>query len=169
MEMFEGKALFQMKFYGLILWRLRGEVPTMLQLIYLGNGEILRYRPDEADLLAVERKVNALWTAIQRAAETGDWRPRKSALCGWCSHQALCPEFGGTPPPLLITPQADIADPGLWQHTEIVAYCRGPYCAYADRAVELLRSNGRRARRLVQGFPEWKASGLPFEATPTAS
>jgi putative RecB family exonuclease len=111
--MFEGKALFQMKFYGLILWRLRGEVPTMLQLIYLGNGEILRYRPDEADLLAVERKVNALWKAIQRAAETGDWRPHKSALCGWCSHQALCPEFGGTPPPLPITPQADIADPGL--------------------------------------------------------
>jgi rhodanese-related sulfurtransferase/DNA-binding transcriptional ArsR family regulator len=45
---------------------------------------------------------------------------------------------------------------------EYVAYCRGPYCAYADRAVELLRANGRRARRLSQGFPEWKASGLPF-------
>jgi rhodanese-related sulfurtransferase/DNA-binding transcriptional ArsR family regulator len=47
---------------------------------------------------------------------------------------------------------------------EYVAYCRGPYCAYADRAVELLRANGRRARRLVHGFPEWKASGLPIEA-----
>jgi rhodanese-related sulfurtransferase/DNA-binding transcriptional ArsR family regulator len=46
---------------------------------------------------------------------------------------------------------------------EYVAYCRGPYCAYADRAVELLRANGRRARRLAQGFPEWKASGLPIE------
>src|SRR6266404_2505422 len=44
---------------------------------------------------------------------------------------------------------------------EYVAYCRGPYCIYADRAVELLRANGRRARRLVDGFPEWKASGLP--------
>lgn len=52
---------------------------------------------------------------------------------------------------------------------EYVAYCRGPYCAYADRAVELLRSHGRRARRLAQGFPEWKASGLPFEALPSAS
>ncbi|HKY34895.1 MAG TPA: metalloregulator ArsR/SmtB family transcription factor [Polyangiaceae bacterium] len=47
---------------------------------------------------------------------------------------------------------------------EYVAYCRGPYCAYADRAVELLRANGRRARRLAHGFPEWKASGLPIEA-----
>jgi putative RecB family exonuclease len=111
--MFEAKALFQMKFYALVLWRLRGEIPTMLQLIYLGNGEVLRYRPDEADLLAVERKVNALWAAIQRAADTGDWRPRKSGLCGWCSHQALCPEFGGTPPPLPITRRADVVDPGL--------------------------------------------------------
>lgn len=46
---------------------------------------------------------------------------------------------------------------------EYVAYCRGPYCAYADRAVELLRANGRRARRLDQGFPDWKAAALPVE------
>jgi len=44
---------------------------------------------------------------------------------------------------------------------EYVAYCRGPYCVYADRAVELLRAKGRRARRLLEGFPEWKAAGLP--------
>lgn len=46
---------------------------------------------------------------------------------------------------------------------EFVAYCRGPYCVYADRAVELLRGSGRRARRLAAGFPEWKASGFPVE------
>jgi len=45
---------------------------------------------------------------------------------------------------------------------EYVAYCRGPYCVYADRAVEILRANGRRARRLVEGFPEWRAAGLPL-------
>jgi rhodanese-related sulfurtransferase/DNA-binding transcriptional ArsR family regulator len=44
---------------------------------------------------------------------------------------------------------------------EYVAYCRGPYCVYADRAVEILRSNGRQARRLREGFPEWRASGFP--------
>jgi len=48
---------------------------------------------------------------------------------------------------------------------EYVAYCRGPYCIYADRAVELLRESGRRARRLQGGFPEWKAAGLPVEIT----
>jgi len=46
---------------------------------------------------------------------------------------------------------------------EYVAYCRGPYCVYADRAVELLRTKGRRARRLLEGFPEWKAAGFPIE------
>src|SRR6185503_2845510 len=46
---------------------------------------------------------------------------------------------------------------------EFVAYCRGPYCVYADRAVEVLRESGRRARRLDGGFPEWKLAGLPVE------
>ena len=48
---------------------------------------------------------------------------------------------------------------------EYVAYCRGPYCIYADRAVELLRGSGRKARRLLDGFPEWKAAGLPINAS----
>jgi len=99
-EMFEAKALFQMRFYALVIWRARGVVPAMLQLVYLGNAEMLRYVPDEADLLATERKVEALWGAILRAQETGDWRPNRSRLCDWCSFQSLCPEFGGTPPPL---------------------------------------------------------------------
>ncbi|MEJ7705886.1 MAG: PD-(D/E)XK nuclease family protein [Nocardioidaceae bacterium] len=105
-EHFEAKALFQMKFYALVIWRTRGILPRMLQLVYLGNGELLRYEPDERDLLATERKIEALWRAIERAHATGEWRARKSALCGWCDHQALCPEFGGTPPPLPEASQA---------------------------------------------------------------
>jgi rhodanese-related sulfurtransferase len=49
----------------------------------------------------------------------------------------------------------------LPKHKEYVAYCRGPYCVYADRAVELLQKSGRRARRLRGGLPEWRAAGLP--------
>ncbi|MFI0422702.1 recombinase RecB [Spongiactinospora gelatinilytica] len=97
---FEARALFQMKFYALALWRLHGTVPRVLQLVYLGNGEVVRYAPEEADLLATERKVSALWQAIERSMSTGEWRARPSRLCDWCDHQALCPEFGGTPPPL---------------------------------------------------------------------
>ena len=97
---FENRPMFQMRFYAVALWKLYGRVPRLLQLIYLGSGEILRYEPDEADLRATERKIHALWQAIERAARAGDWRPRPSRLCDWCSFQALCPEFGGTPPPL---------------------------------------------------------------------
>jgi rhodanese-related sulfurtransferase len=45
--------------------------------------------------------------------------------------------------------------------TEIVAYCRGPYCVYADEAVRELSRHGLRARRLEDGFPEWRRAGLP--------
>lgn len=103
-EEYEARALFQMKFYAVVLWRTGGTIPHLLQLIYLGNGEIVRYAPDEADLQATERKINALWQAIDRARTSGDWRPRQSRLCEWCSFQALCPVYGGTPPPLPAQP-----------------------------------------------------------------
>jgi putative RecB family exonuclease len=106
-----------MKFYALVIWRLRGQVPRLLQLMYLAEGEVLRYSPDESDLLATERKVAALWKAIERARDAGDWRPRPSRLCDWCNHKALCPEFGGTPPPL---PDPVSASEALPSHQEAI-------------------------------------------------
>jgi len=49
---------------------------------------------------------------------------------------------------------------------EVAAYCRGPYCVLADDAVRLLRRSGRKARRLQEGFPEWRAAHLPIDTTP---
>ena len=54
--------------------------------------------------------------------------------------------------------------PELPQYKEIVAYCRGPYCVFADEAVALLQTNGYKARRLEQGLPDWRALGLPVES-----
>ncbi|MFJ4684186.1 RecB family exonuclease [Streptomyces sp. NPDC088789] len=104
------EALFQMKFYALVVWRLKKVVPRRLQLVYLGSGDVLTYDPVLADLERVERRLLALWEAIRQATETGDWRPRQTRLCGWCDHQAVCPEFGGTPPPYPLPVRA--ADPG---------------------------------------------------------
>ncbi|MEU9091956.1 PD-(D/E)XK nuclease family protein [Streptomyces sp. NPDC048428] len=105
-------ALFQMKFYALVIWRLKGVVPRRLQLVYLGSGDVMTYDPVVADLERVERKLLALWDAISLATETGEWRPRPTKLCGWCDHQALCPEFGGTPPiyPLSVRPAESTQD-----------------------------------------------------------
>ena len=96
---FEARALYQLKFYALMIYRLRGVLPVQLKLIYLADGLTLQYAPSEQELISFETAVGALWQAITRALETGDFPPRPSSMCQWCAHQALCPEFGGTPPP----------------------------------------------------------------------
>lgn len=97
-EVFEARALFQLKFYALVLLRARGVLPRQLRLMYLADGQSLTHSPTEAELARFERTVVALWTAILRAASTGDFRPNPGRMCSWCSHQAVCPAFGGTPP-----------------------------------------------------------------------
>ena len=62
-------------------------------------------------------------------------------------------------------PVLDALASKLPRRREIVAYCRGPYCVYADDAVRLLRSRGLKARRLDVGLPEWRRAGLPVDAT----
>ena len=62
-------------------------------------------------------------------------------------------------------PSLEALAPTLSPRREIVAYCRGPYCVYADDAVRLLRERGLDARRLDVGFPEWRRAGRPVELT----
>jgi rhodanese-related sulfurtransferase len=62
-------------------------------------------------------------------------------------------------------PALDSLAPELSRRRQIVAYCRGPYCVYADDAVRLLQGRGLKARRLDVGFPEWRRAGLPVETS----
>jgi putative RecB family exonuclease len=94
----ETRALFQMKFYALVLLHLRGAVPTQLRLLYLTDGESLTYEPDETELRRFERTLGAIWAAILASGVTGDFRPNPSRFCEWCGHRARCPAWGGTPP-----------------------------------------------------------------------
>jgi putative RecB family exonuclease len=110
-ELFEQRALFQLRFYALLLWRTRGQVPRLLQLIYLSDRQVVRLEPHEADLRALERTLRALTAAIEKATRTGDFRPRRSRLCDWCPHQSLCPQWGGTPPPLPAPASAEPVEP----------------------------------------------------------
>ncbi len=106
----ENHALFQLKFYALIMLRTRGVAPTRLRLIYLTDGQILTYHPDEEELLRFERILSALWTAISTALRTGEFPPNRSRHCQFCDYQSLCPAFGGTPPPYPGPPRS-VADP----------------------------------------------------------
>ncbi|WP_084556587.1 RecB family exonuclease, partial [Couchioplanes caeruleus] len=110
-EAFEGRALFQLKFYALVLWRTRGVVPRVLRLLYLKDAEVCDYSPDADELERFERTLVALSQAIERAKQERDFRPKPSRLCGWCSHQRFCPEFGGTPPPYPEPPTGRPTDP----------------------------------------------------------
>ncbi|HEV7655194.1 MAG TPA: PD-(D/E)XK nuclease family protein [Mycobacteriales bacterium] len=109
---YEAKALFQLKFYALVLWRTQGTVPHTLKLMYLSDRDTLAYRPDAEELERFERTLVAVWRAIERAVTTRDFRANPSRLCGWCDYQALCPAQGGTLPPYPEpTPAADAVEP----------------------------------------------------------
>lgn len=99
-EAFAGKAMFQMRFYALAWWRMTGDIPARLQLMYLGDGRMLRLDPDAQTLESTERRILALRRGINEVADSGVFMPSPSRLCDWCSHRALCPAWGGSPPDL---------------------------------------------------------------------
>jgi putative RecB family exonuclease len=105
----EARALFQMKFYALVLLLLRGSAPRELCLMYLTGPATLHYVPDAEQLLRFGRTLEAMWTAIRSAGATGDFRPNPGPSCAWCSHRALCPAWDGVPPPYPGWP----TDPGV--------------------------------------------------------
>lgn len=101
----EQRALFQLRLYALALWRTRGVVPSVLQLVYLGEtSEMVRYEPDEQDLLATERKIDAVWAAIEESRRTGVFEPNRGPQCSWCDYKPHCPAWGGTLLPLPAPP-----------------------------------------------------------------
>ena len=67
--------------------------------------------PTEQSIRGLERKVSAIWTAVERACERDDFRPRPSKLCDWCAFQAHCPAFGGDPASVR-EPATLVASPG---------------------------------------------------------
>jgi len=97
-EAYEAQALFQLKFYALVLWRTRGAVPRQLRLMYLGDRDTLTYVPEADELARFERTLLAIWRAIERARQTKDFRASPSRRCDWCDYRPLCPAHGGTPP-----------------------------------------------------------------------
>ena len=105
----EAKAMFQMKFYAVALLRSRGVMPARLRLLYLADGQVLDYTPDLDELVRFEKTLMAMWRAIESAGQTGDFRPKPSRMCDWCSHHAHCPVFGGTPPPYPGWPGSQLA------------------------------------------------------------
>jgi len=96
-QAFEQSRLGGVHFYAFLCERLLGERPAKVQLLYLSDPVAITTVPSEQSIRQLERKVKAIWQAIERACERDDFRPKQSRLCDWCAYQAFCPAFGGDP------------------------------------------------------------------------
>lgn len=90
---YEDKALFQLRFYGLLWYRLHGEIPKLLQLLYLGDQNTIKNTPNESELLAAEAKARVVGKEITISIQKGYWPTQQSRLCDWCSFKNICPAF----------------------------------------------------------------------------
>lgn len=94
----ERSRLSGVHFYAYLCREALGEVPSRVQLIYLGaEPQVITTQPTAQSLRGLEVKVRAVWAAIERACENEDFRPHKGPLCNWCGFQEFCPAFGGDP------------------------------------------------------------------------
>lgn len=94
----EQSRLGGVHFYAFLCQKVLGRLPARIQLVYLGSQpQVITTTPSEQSVRGMEKKVAAIWSAVQRACEHDDFRPKRSALCNWCSFQAYCPAFGGDP------------------------------------------------------------------------
>ncbi len=83
--------------YALMCEKFFGRRPVRVQLLHLAEPVAVIAEPTDQSTRGLERRLHAVWSAVESACETEDFRPRQSALCGWCSFQQWCPAFGGDP------------------------------------------------------------------------
>ena len=92
-ENFSSKAMFQLKFYALVIFKSTKQVPKLLRLIYLKDSQILTYEPNEQELDLTLKKVEAVAAQIQHSKDTNDWPTNITKLCDYCYFKSICPAF----------------------------------------------------------------------------
>jgi putative RecB family exonuclease len=96
-ERFEHGKLGGVHFYAYLCEQVLGERPATIQLYYLAEPVAIVAEPSDQSIRGLERRVGAIWTAVEKACERDDFRPNPGKLCQWCAFQAWCPAFGGNP------------------------------------------------------------------------
>ncbi len=86
-------AFFALKIYALLIKRRTGRTPARLKLMYLNGPTVYEIPITEPQLDAMERQLEALWSAINRAISGNHFPPRPGKLCDWCSYQDICPAW----------------------------------------------------------------------------
>jgi putative RecB family exonuclease len=93
----EQQRLGGVQFYALLCQHVLGRRPVRVRLMYLREPLVIEAEPTEQAVRGTRQRTAAVWSAIERACENEDFRPRPSALCNWCSFRDLCPVYGGDP------------------------------------------------------------------------
>jgi len=93
----EQQRLGGVQFYALLCEQVLGRRPASVRLMYLKEPVTIEAQPSDQAVRGTRQRSAAVWSAIERACENEDFRPRPSALCNWCSFQSLCPVYGGDP------------------------------------------------------------------------
>ena len=92
-ENFSSKAMFQLKFYALVIFKATNQIPKMLRLIYLKDSQILTYEPDQSDIDITLSKVESIASQIQDSKSNNMWPTKVSRLCDYCYFKSICPEY----------------------------------------------------------------------------
>jgi putative RecB family exonuclease len=98
-ERFEHGKLGGVHFYAFLCEQVLGERPARIQLYYLAEPVAIVAEPSDQSILGLQRRVGAIWSAVERACEREDFRPSPGRLCDWCAFKDYCPAFGGVLPP----------------------------------------------------------------------
>jgi putative RecB family exonuclease len=93
---YEKSKLGGVHFYAFLCEKVLGRRPARVQLLHLQEPVAISTVPSEQSIRAMEMRTRAIWTAVERACVTEDFRPRPNRLCDWCSFKSLCPAFGGS-------------------------------------------------------------------------
>lgn len=94
---FEQGRLAGVHFYAFLCQEVLGKRPARIQLLYLGDPLAIIATPSEQSIKGLCQRTQAVWTAVERACERDDFRPKVSRLCDWCSFKKYCPAWGGDP------------------------------------------------------------------------
>lgn len=96
-EQRERSRLAGVHMYALLCEQMLGRRPGRVQLLYLSKPEAIIAEPTEQSVTGVARRTSAIWSAIERACATEDFRPSPGPLCTYCAFQPYCPAYGGDP------------------------------------------------------------------------
>jgi len=92
-KQFQEKAMFQLKFYALVIYKKTQELPKMLRLLYMKDSQVLALEPNLKDIEITLQKVESVAEQIFNSKATSTWPTQVSKLCDYCYFKPICPEF----------------------------------------------------------------------------